>query len=95
MSRSLWKSIPQRESASLLLWGSQKRGKVTVSRSTGHQNGDVPVDHRLIRNVGVMAHIDAGKTTTTERFLFYSGKIRSPGEVFISSAQDEGVKIIN
>ena len=44
------------------------------------------VDLKCVRNIGIMAHIDAGKTTTTERILYYTGRSHKIGEVHEGTA---------
>jgi len=68
-------------------------------------DGVVPREIALqsIRNIGIMAHIDAGKTTTTERILYYTGQVHRPGDVddgatqmdYMEQERERGITIMS
>ena len=64
---------------------------------------DVKMPLDLVRNIGIIAHIDAGKTTTTERLLYFTGQVHKIGEVhdgaattdFMEQEQERGITIMS
>jgi elongation factor G len=64
-------------------------------------NVKMPLD--LVRNIGIIAHIDAGKTTTTERLLYFTGQVHKIGEVhegeattdFMEQEKERGITIMS
>jgi elongation factor G len=73
----------------------KEEAKTQESQQKEEKPGVLPVPQTVlekVRNIGIMAHIDAGKTTTTERILFYTGRSYKIGEVHDGAAVMDWMK---
>ena len=73
--------------------GTDREKHISLDKTDdGQGNKKMKNDLDNIRNIGFVAHIDAGKTTTTERVLFYSGRVYKIGEVDDGTATTDWMK---
>lgn len=82
-------------------WASSKSSSTSGKTNKPSKHKDIDAELQKLRNIGILAHVDAGKTTTTERMLYYSGATGTIGEVhdgdtitdFMSQERERGITI--